>query len=290
MKKVIRFIDYWNEDDVRFFASLGIKVIPNESSNIYVKEKHIQDSIHQYLLESDNHPLCIEDYSFEYTKEEILASEYCVIRNYHYCGYPEHLNDITCEWQDNCTSCHYNAVQIDDYRVSKVAKHKLWGFFAWVFEVLFASVDLYQEVFEPLGIGCRPLRTKGGKIIDGVVQLVIPVIDEDMVFLNHNYRECPECGKRKYVGAPINPFYPLHKHPLPHIYLSKERFGDGWFSDREIYISTELALKLIKMKELKYEWLIPCKPNYEAYLTSIDGWEPQQSKRLDTGKELSIFV
>lgn len=289
MKVIHDLHNFWEENDVDFLAQFGIKRIPNDNEPIKIEEGYIYEEIIKYFSNKQFNPLR-EYIQFEYSKEEILASEYCVIRNYHYCGYPEHLNDITCEWQDNCTSCHYNAVQIDDYRVSKVAKHKLWGFFAWVFEVLFASVDLYQEVFEPLGIGCRPLRTKGGKIIDGVVQLVIPVIDEDMVFLNHNYRECPECGKRKYVGAPINPFYPLHKHPLPHIYLSKERFGDGWFSDREIYISTELALKLIKMKELKYEWLIPCKPNYEAYLASIDGWEPQQSKRLDPGKELSIFV
>lgn len=289
MKVIHDLHNFWEENDVDFLAQFGIKRIPNDNEPIKIEEGYTYEEIIKYFSNKQFNPLR-EYIQFEYSKEEILASEYCVIRNYHYCGYPEHLNDITCEWQDNCTSCHYNAVQIDDYRVSKVAKHKLWGFFAWVFEVLFASVDLYQEVFEPLGIGCRPLRTKGGKIIDGVVQLVIPVIDEDMVFLNHNYRECPECGKRKYVGAPINPFYPLHKHPLPHIYLSKERFGDGWFSDREIYISTELALKLIKMKELKYEWLIPCKPNYEAYLTSIDGWEPQQSKRLDPGKELSIFV
>lgn len=289
MKVIHDLHNFWEENDVDFLAQFGIKRIPNDNEPIKIEEGYIYEEIIKYFSNKQFNPLR-EYVQFEYSKEEILASEYCVIRNYHYCGYPEHLNDITCEWQDNCTSCHYNAVQIDDYRVSKVAKHKLWGFFAWVFEVLFASVDLYQEVFEPLGIGCRPLRTKGGKIIDGVVQLVIPVIDEDMVFLNYNYRECPECGKRKYVGAPINPFYPLHKHPLPHIYLSKERFGDGWFSDREIYISTELALKLIKMKELKYEWLIPCKPNYEAYLASIDGWEPQQSKRLDPGKELSIFV
>ena len=289
MKVIHDLHNFWEENDVDFLAQFGIKRIPNDNEPIKIEEGYTYEEIIKYFSNKQFNPLR-EYIQFEYSKEEILASEYCVIRNYHYCGYPEHLNDITCEWQDNCTSCHYNAVQIDDYRVSKVAKHKLWGFLAWVFEVLFASVDFYQEVFEPLGIGCRPLRTKGGKIIDGVVQLVIPVIDEDMVFLNHNYQECPECGKRKYVGAPINPFYPLHKHPLPHIYLSKERFGDGWFSDREIYISTELALKLIKMKELKYEWLIPCKPNYEAYLTSIDGWEPQQSKRLDTGKELSIFV
>lgn len=289
MKVIHDLHNFWEENDVDFLAQFGIKRIPNDNEPIKIEEGYIYEEIIKYFSNKQFNPLR-EYIQFEYSKEEILGSEYCVIRNYHYCGYPEHLNDITCEWQDNCTSCHYNAVQIDDYRVSKVAKHKLWGFFAWVFEVLFASVDLYQEVFEPLGIGCRPLRTKGGKIIDGVVQLVIPVIDEDMVFLNYNYRECPECGKRKYVGAPINPFYPLHKHPLPHIYLSKERFGDGWFSDREIYISTELALKLIKMKELKYEWLIPCKPNYEAYLASIDGWEPQQSKRLDPGKDLSIFV
>ena len=289
MKVIHDLHNFWEENDVDFLAQFGIKRIPNDNEPIKIEEGYTYEEIIKYFSNKQFNPLR-EYIQFEYSKEEILASEYCVIRNYHYCGYPEHLNDITCEWQDNCTSCHYNAVQIDDYRVSKVAKHKLWGFFAWVFEVLFASVDLYQEVFEPLGIGCRPLRTKGGKIIDGVVQLVLPVIDEDMVFLNYNYQECPECGKRKYVSAPINPFYPLHKHPLPHIYLSKERFGDGWFSDREIYISTELALKLIKMKELKYEWLIPCKPNYEAYLTSIDGWEPQQSKRLDTGKELSIFV
>ena len=289
MKVIHDLHNFWEENDVDFLAQFGIKRIPNDNEPIKIEEGYIYEEIIKYFSNKQFNPLR-EYIQFEYSKEEILGSEYCVIRNYHYCGYPEHLNDITCEWQDNCTSCHYNAVQIDDYRVSKVAKHKLWGFFAWVFEVLFASVDLYQEVFEPLGIGCRPLRTKGGKIMDGVVQLVIPVIDEDMVFVNYNYRECPECGKRKYVGAPINPFYPLHKHPLPHIYLSKERFGDGWFSDREIYISTELALKLIKMKELKYEWLIPCKPNYEAYLASIDGWEPQQSKRLDPGKELSIFV
>ena len=289
MKVIHDLHNFWEENDVDFLAQFGIKRIPNDNEPIKIEEGYIYEEIIKYFSNKQFNPLR-EYIQFEYSKEEILASEYCVIRNYHYCGYPEHLNDITCEWQDNCTSCHYNAVQIDDYRVSKVAKHKLWGFFAWVFEVLFASVDLYQEVFEPLGIGCRPLRTKGGKIIDGVVQLVIPVIDEDMVFLNYNYRECPDCGKRKYVGAPINPFYPLHKHPLPHIYLSKDSFGDGWFSDREIYISTELALKLIKMKELKYEWLIPCKPNYEAYLASIDGWEPQQSKRLDPGKELSIFV
>ena len=289
MKVIHDLHNFWEENDVDFLAQFGIKRIPNDNEPIKIEEGYTYEEIIKYFSNKQFNPLR-EYIQFEYSKEEILASEYCVIRNYHYCGYPEHLNDITCEWQDNCTSCHYNAVQIDDYRVSKVAKHKLWGFFAWVFEVLFASVDLYQEVFEPLGIGCRPLRTKGGKIIDGVVQLVIPVIDEDMVFLNHNYQECPECGKRKYVSAPINPFYPLHKHPLPHIYLSKERFGDVWFSDREIYISTELALKLIKMKELKYEWLIPCKPNYEAYLASIDGWEPQQSKRLYPGKELSIFV
>lgn len=289
MKVIHDLHNFWEEKDVDFLAQFGIKRIPHDNEPIKIEDGYIYEEIIKYFSNKQFNPLR-EYIQFEYSKEEILGSEYCVIRNYHYCGYPEHLNDITCEWQDNCTSCHYNAVQIDDYRVSKVAKHKLWGFFAWVFEVLFASVDLYQEVFEPLGIGCRPLRTKGEKIIDGVVQLVIPVIDEDMVFLNYNYRECPECGKRKYVGAPINPFYPLHKHPLPHIYLSKERFGDGWFSDREIYISTELALKLIKMKELKYEWLIPCKPNYEAYLASIDGWEPQQSKRLDPGKELSIFV
>ena len=213
MKVIHDLHNFWEENDVDFLAQFGIKRIPNDNEPIKIEEGYTYEEIIKYFSNKQFNPLR-EYIQFEYSKEEILASEYCVIRNYHYCGYPEHLNDITCEWQDNCTSCHYNAVQIDDYRVSKVAKHKLWGFFAWVFEVLFASVDLYQEVFERLGIGCRKLRKKGGKIIDGVVQLVIPVIDEDMVFLNHNYQECPECGKRKYVGAPINPFYPLHKHKL----------------------------------------------------------------------------
>ena len=185
MKVIHDLHNFWEENDVDFLAQFGIKRIPNDNEPIKIEEGYTYEEIIKYFSNKQFNPLR-EYIQFEYSKEEILASEYCVIRNYHYCGYPEHLNDITCEWQDNCTSCHYNAVQIDDYRVSKVAKHKLWGFFAWVFEVLFASVDLYQEVFEPLGIGCRPLRTKGGKIIDGVVQLVLPVIDEDMVFLNYN--------------------------------------------------------------------------------------------------------
>lgn len=257
MKKVYYIVAKWDEEDVAFFSSIGIEVKACGLKGLHIEDGDKYLKICNYFFERGKHLSRIESFSFKYTKAEITESEYCVIDGYNYCGYPEH-EKLTHNVQDCCPKCMHDISQIDDLRVSKVGKYKLWGYFAWTYDVLFAEELFYHEIFEPLGIQCRVVRTKGGRIIDGVVQLVIPEIDEDLEFCHIEQSVCPICWKSKYVDYPESPFYPLHKNPLPHIYLTKERFGSFAASYRKIYISTKLALKLIELKQLKYEWLIPC--------------------------------
>lgn len=220
----------------------------------------------------------IEYVHWTYTKEEVQKSEYCLIgyNSKSSCGYPQpedfsYLRQVydKMSW---CNKCGMDKVQVDDFRVKKVSKHLLWGFFAWELDVLFIERGLYQELFKPLGVECRPLRYVSGKIRDEFVQLVIPVIDEDM---DKSYIlseiECPECGRKKYRLKSEKPFFPLHKNPLPPIYMTKEYIGSsGIDADREIIISTELALELVRRKALKVQYLTPCHRNIKDVLKNLD--------------------
>ena len=125
----------------------------------------------------------------------------------------------------------------------------------------FVSEKVYEEVFAPHGIEKRSV-IKGGKVVEGVYQLVIPVIDEPLDLSDRDHWKCPVCGETKYtMNHHHYPFFPQHKSPLSGIYKTKEYFGAGrdHQAQHQIILSKDVADKLLKSKDLKKEWLIPCR-------------------------------
>lgn len=200
---------------------------------------------------------------YYYSKKEILDADYCILKDHFGCGYPEPFlfyDELVFDCRSLCEQCCIEPEQIYDFRVKAISSHGLWGFFANLPDVLFASTQLYNEVFAPLGIEHRPVRTLSGEVRKDVTQLIIPVIDEGLNLSDYSYELCPLCGKRKYCENYVSkPFFPLHKHPLPYLYYSKESFGTVRRSYRQIFISRELVAILLDNKLIKTDWLIPCK-------------------------------
>ena len=209
----------------------------------------------------------LDTLGFEFTKKEVLSSDYCVIDRWNLFGYPMPDNDgsylyKTYDTKEMCRECGVGLEQKDDFRVKKVPKYPFWGL-GWIFDEFFVRIDLYEKIFKPLGIGCRPLRKyKDDSIIDSYVQLVIPVIDESLDLSLYDPQTCAKCGVTKY-DAKVHGFYPLHHHPLPYIYKSKEFFGDGFSANRKIFVSALVRDKMIENGMLKYRDFVPCAKSEE---------------------------
>ena len=264
---------FWTSEDVSFMAKFGFQVKENEFSRIVLDEDDTYEQIHARFLGNE---YFFDNIFFEYDKEDVFTSDYCVMNPLGGGGYPqpegtwyESKKDFF-DMSEFCWGCGANKVQTQDFRINKISKKPVWGFTAWIGDVLFTTEDFYKEVFEPLGIGCRTVRRTSGKIYSGILQLVIPVIDENLDMSMHMDREiCPVCGDIKFGAKDFYPFFPLPEHPLPHIFLTKEHFGYGHEAFRRTIVSRELVQILLKNKVTRFDNLIPCRRNLSDYLKTI---------------------
>ena len=198
----------------------------------------------------------------DFTNKEMLSAEYCVVNRWNTFGFPMPDKNMgylhnTYETKDMCGECGIGLVQKDDFRVMKTPKYPFWGL-EWIFDEFFVRTDLYEQLFKPLGVGCRPLRMyKDDSIIDSYVQLVIPVIDEPLDLSTYEYQLCHKCSVKKYDPKPHG-YFPLHEHPLPYIYKSREFFGDGFRAFRKIYVSVRLRDLMIAKGMTKLGCFVPC--------------------------------
>ncbi len=264
MKKIRQIKDRWSEDDVKLLSKYGVKTksgfqILNivENSTYFELRRHFELRWGEFI---QNH----ETFHYDYSKEEIYSADYYIIRTNYCCGYPQPETDfkylsVSFNGDEICPKCGCGSKQTNNLRVNKVSKHGFWGFSAWLFDELFVSKKIYDDVFAPFGIEKREV-IKGGKVLEDIFQLVIPVIDESIDLSEREPVKCPVCGEIKYTPQHFRyPFFPLHEHPLPGIYKTKEYFGSGCEAFRQIVLSKEVAQKLIKSKDLKECWLIPCR-------------------------------
>lgn len=204
----------------------------------------------------------IDTRAIKYTKKEVLSASFCVLRNWVEGGFPMPDNDNTYIHQTYdldtyCQNCGIGKVQKDSFKVKSIPKHLFWGL-QWIYDEFFVNIEVYNNIFKPLGIDCRTVRLyKDNQIIDSVVQLVIPVTSKKLDMTGYESSVCPVCGSVKYT--PVEQVYfPLQKKPECAMYKSMEYFGDGAFAYKKIFISADLKEKLINNKLVKIDGFIPC--------------------------------
>lgn len=199
-----------------------------------------------------------------FTKEECKKAAYGVITAMHTCGYPQpdhnfgYLN-LTYDLTNYCEECGAGKVQKDAFRISKIAKHKMFEL-GWIDDELFVHTDIYNHFFKPMGIGCRIVRKYHSEdILESVVQLLIPETSEKL-FLPDEYNpiKCIKCGTIKYTPHVID-YFPLQKVPIGPIYKGAEYYGSGHVAKKNIYVSAELRDMLVKHKIAHLQFFSPCK-------------------------------
>lgn len=248
----------WDEHQVAILRQHNIKVeVGMDRFNIY--DLSLYKEVKPLFEEWEVH---LDFIGTDFTNRELLSAEYCVVNRWNTFGFPMPDNDRgylhnTYETKDMCGECGIELVQKDDFRVRKAPKYPFWGL-EWIFDEFFVRTDLYEQIFKPLGIGCRPLRMyKDDSIIDSYVQLVIPLIDEPLDLSTYEFQLCHKCSTLKYEPKPHG-YFPLHEHPLPYIYKSKEFFGDGFRAFRKIYVSARLRDLMITKGMTKLGCFVPC--------------------------------
>lgn len=264
MKRMRQISDRWTEEDVRFLMQHGIKAKVGymyfnieEDERYHAIRKHFDSRWGDFISLHDT-------FHYEYSKKELDSADYFITKGCQCCGYPQpeagfKYESISFDAGKICPECGSGRVQTNNLRVNKLSKHGFWSFFAWLNDEFFVSEKVYNEVFAPFGIEKREV-IKGGKAVDGVYQLVIPITDESIDLSDRKHYTCPYCGETKYTLHHFQyPFFPLHENPLPGIYKTKEYFGSDHQSQRVIILSKEVVNKLIKSKDLKKDWLIPCR-------------------------------
>lgn len=128
----------------------------------------------------------------------------------------------------------------------------------WVYDEIFSSIPLYEQVFEPLGIEAIPVIVhRSGLESDKIVQLKLPECDWAFDMSGVVTEKCPTCRNEKYLVRPTDYLSPLAGKPPAEIFFGKEWFGSGAMVTRRVYLSQEFRQTLLRRKLAKWFQFYP---------------------------------
>ncbi|AEG01993.1 hypothetical protein Metme_3632 [Methylomonas methanica MC09] len=200
----------------------------------------------------------------EFSKKEFNAAKYLKITpNWHH-GYPEpsdtnEYRELTYNLDEYCPKCGIGKRQKAPFRFKK---SPVWGQknilqLNWIFDEYFVKSEIWQEDFEPFGIGCRPVvLDKSGRELDSVVQLELTEQVELHDLDDARVETCDVCGRSKYLPL-TGRFMPAPAATNAAMFRSNQYFGSGASAWRMVIISQELYAKA-QSANLKGVSYVPC--------------------------------
>jgi len=250
----------WSENQIKIMNELG--VFPKKGftsiqidDDLYLK---LKPHLSLWNIQSIAYP--------EFTKKELKDSLLSAKNSGYEHGYPMPSMDfgylkLTYDLSDYCSKCGIGKKQKDSFYLKNIppkGKKKIFSI-GWIHDELFVEKDIYNEIFEPIGIKKRDvLNYKNKTVFNEIVQLIIPQTNESLKIKNNPIEKCTDCNKWKYTPMPSG-FYPKYKNEKNQIFKSKEYFGSGASAFNRIFISKKLRDKLVGMKIEKEKWYIPTK-------------------------------
>ncbi len=178
--------------------------------------------------------------STEFSREEVLRAEYCVMSGWHFSGYPKPEDDFgyrAVTYAGSCDQCGSSDGQVAPFRVRKSLK---WGRndFLQLFRVVdeyFMPTGSWERVLSPLGIQGRRVEDVKGRALTGIVQLNV---DQSVEIDIGDARGevCSTCGRERF-STHVRGFRPLPVgNPDVPIFRSSQLFWAGeWRSMRSSF-------------------------------------------------------
>ena len=186
----------------------------------------------------------------KFSKNEIFDSKFLVIEPEWHLGYPMPDEDfgylkLTYSLDEHCFKCGVGKRQRSPF---KMKNEPNWGNknmlqLNWIFDEYFIKPEIYDKIFKPLGVQKLPvLHYSSGKELKTVVQIKIPNNSEVSLYKNDlPYEKCNECNRIKYLPHTRGMFPRIIKVKGNYIFKTKENFGSGSRSYKEIIINQKLG-------------------------------------------------
>lgn len=185
----------------------------------------------------------------QFTSLEIDSARWLQLSAWHN-GFPqpqelEEFVKVTYDLTNWCPQCSAGKIQNAPFRIKIEPKWNRRGIMTlfWVHDQFFVPPAIWETVFKPFGIRCRPVANRKGVELKTVVQLVVE--DEiDIVTRGLTPIHCNACGRDKYHWVTRGMFPAMEDEPKAAIVRTKQAFGDGW-GIRPVLISQELHRAMI---------------------------------------------
>jgi hypothetical protein len=185
----------------------------------------------------------------EFSRQELASAKWLeLMPDWHY-GYPQPREDVfgyleaTYDRSEYCPGCGTGLRQKAPFQMKGEPKWGRKGILQlnWIFDEYFVTPDVWTEVFEPHGVGCRPVLSTGGAELKTVVQLVVEQ-EADIITEGLAAESCARCGQVKYIPISRGPFPALAREPAGDIAKTQQYFGSGASASKRVLISRGLAL------------------------------------------------
>ena len=202
----------------------------------------------------------------KFTDSELSNAKHLAMAPSWHHGYPQPEDDfgymqLTYDLRDYCEHCGIGAKQISPFQMKKSPN---WGRRSilqmnWLFDEYFVKPEVWNAVFQPLGINCRRvLLHRTGQELESVLQLDIPqLVPLQMDSKAYEYERCMFCDRKKYKH--VTGFFPSPQATDFPLFKSVQYFGSGASASRAVLVSKALYRR-IKDAALKGAEFFACKP------------------------------
>lgn len=250
------------------FADLGIKLEPatrlpngNIITSFEIGEHDPRWTIAQRLAARFQ---LTEFVRTEFAESEVNAAKTMCIFASSQQGYPEPSEKFgfmaaTFDLSDYCRKCGVGRRQIRPFRIKPVPnlKRKVMQL-NWILDEYFVTREVWEEVFQPFGIGCWPVVIDGTEEeSESVVQIRVDHYAE-LRLDEANETTCSSCGRKK-MKMELRGFSPNPVSVPAPVFKSIQYFGSDAAAFRRVLITSSLYQK-IKWNELYGIEFYPCAP------------------------------
>ncbi len=198
-----------------------------------------------------------------FTKAENSRASFLKLSAVRIVGYPQPEDDFgylnkTYDLTTYCSSCGIGQIQNAPFRIKESFWSDKFDFLQlnWVFDVFFVRLETYESIFKPFGIPSFPvLNAEGTQKLDRMVQLHTQDVSVPNLRLeNHPLVRCERCQTDKYLPHSRGFFPSFTSDCGGHFIQSREWFGTGHESRKQILVSQALykAISGAKLKGVNF--------------------------------------
>jgi hypothetical protein len=187
----------------------------------------------------------------QFSREEIANAQWLELTPDWHQGFPQPDQEAfgyleaTYDLSDYCPQCGVGLRQKAPFQMRAEPKWGRNGILQlnWIFDEFFVTPEVWANVFEPHGVGCRPVVSTRGIELKTVVQLA-PSHEVDVVTQGLSFDTCTKCEVIRYVPISRGPFPALAERPQGNMSKTRQFFGSGAAASKRVLISQSLARSL----------------------------------------------